>query len=278
MPNIKVVLWSAGSGAVIAFIAALFGRVGFFDLLLRSLIGGAAFALLGAGMSILLMRFIPELFELGEAEEEDFAVSSSGTDAGTESEGNAASRGNNLNIVLDGDEYNYASEEGSEDRGEETALSDSDVSGAELSDAEEVGESEDGEDEFVEEIEDPGQGEGAGDGSELQSSTHAQASAPQSNPQSQDSPQAKSGDSLSSGKTSSEYQEIEDLSDVDTLPDLEEFSDSFESVAASQESENGNNNGGGYSSNDSVDIMGDQQDPATVAKAVRTIIGKDQEG
>ncbi|MFO7848432.1 MAG: hypothetical protein R6V67_00605, partial [Spirochaetia bacterium] len=73
---------------------------------------------------------------------------------------------------------------------------------------------------------------------------------------------------------------------------LEDFADSFEGVAASQEegessdSSAGSSGGsaGGLSSlgkgtsSSNVDVNGDQHDPATVAKAVRTLMKKDQEG
>ena len=246
MPNIKVILWSAGGAAGIALVAGLFGRVAFFDLILRVLIGGAAFGLFGAGMSLLLMRFVPELFEQQESEEEGFAVATG------ESEENEApaQQGNNLNIVLDGEEYSYG----------ETAES---TVGSE-SESEQFGEDEE---QFVEEV----------------SETDDQSSsAPQREASTASSTQGSTG-SESRGEekptgASADYQEFENLADVDTLPDLDEFSDSFESVAAAQDAENESNGGGGYSSTDSVDIMGDEQDPATVAKAVRTIIGRDQEG
>lgn len=235
MPNIKVVIWSAAGAAVIAFIAGLFGRVVLLDLLLRTLVGGAAFGAFAAGLSLLLKRFIPEIFEAQEGEDEEFAVSSS------ESEGETAQaqQGSNLNIVLDGDEYGYP---GQEEAGE--AIS-----------AESPGYDED--EEFVEKVEESsGALSAEGQGEEYQSQ-----------------PAGQYGDSAVS-----EYEEFEDLSDVDTLPDLDEFSDSFESVAAAQDSEEQTYGTGGYSSDESVDIMGNQEDPATVAKAVRTIIRKDQEG
>ena len=236
MPNIKVVIWSAAGAAVIAFIAGLFGRVAFIDLLLRTFIGAAAFGAFGAGVSILLMRFVPEIFEVQEAEEEEFAVSS------TEGEGEKtqAQQGSNLNIVLDSDDYSYAGETATR-KAEAGEAGDSE--GLESVRAESGSEYEEDE-EFVEEVEETG-------------------SAAQED---------------QAASTPSEYAEFEDLSDVDTLPDLDEFSDSFESVAAAQESDGEAYGGGGYSSDESVDIMGNQEDPATVAKAVRTIISKDQEG
>src|SRR6056297_2545434 len=245
MPNIKVILWSAGSAAVIALVAGLFGRVAFFDLLLRIVIGGAAFGLFGAGVSLLLMRFVPELFEQQESEEDGFI----GATGESEEKEAPLQQGNNLNIVLDGDEYSYG---------------DSPEAAAE-NEVESVGFSED-EEQFVEEVSNGDDQSALGE--QPEADTASSSEAPPSPESRQEKPAAASAD----------YQEFENLADVDTLPDLDEFSDSFESVAAAQDSENESNGGGGYSSTDSIDIMGDEQDPATVAKAVRTIIGRDQEG
>lgn len=67
-----------------------------------------------------------------------------------------------------------------------------------------------------------------------------------------------------------------DISNLDTLPDLEEFSDSFESVTGGQEDDSFSEQDHG--SDNKVDMLEGQHDPATVAKAVRTIISRDQEG
>ena len=187
---------------------------------------------------MLLKRFVPEIFDMQEGEEEDFTVSSSDS----ESEDTQTQQGSNLNIVLDSDEYSYA--------GNEAAAAPDDTGSSESADS--YGEDE----EFVEEVEEIS-------GEEAGPETEPGGSEP-SRPQSAAQPGG--------------YEEFEELSDVDTLPDLEDFSDSFESVAAVQDSESDSYSAGGYSSDESVDIMGDQQDPATVAKAVRTIISKDQEG
>lgn len=245
MPNIKVILWSAGSAAVIALVAGLFGRVAFFDLLLRVLLGGAAFGLFGAGVSLLLMRFVPELFEQQEKEEDDFTGKIDGAD---EKEA-PPQQGNNLNIVLDGDEYSYGD---SPEAAAENEL--------------ESGNFGEDDEQFVEEV--SATDDQSALGEQQEADTTGGSEAP-SSPESREKKPA---------GASADYQEFENLADVDTLPDLDEFSDSFESVAAAQDSENESNGGGGYSSTDSIDIMGDEQDPATVAKAVRTIIGRDQEG
>jgi len=66
-----------------------------------------------------------------------------------------------------------------------------------------------------------------------------------------------------------------DLSDVDTLPDLDEFSNSFENTASSQEDDSYIEN---HKADKTVEMLEGKHDPATVAKAVRTIIRRDQEG
>src|SRR6056297_2299463 len=246
MPNIKVILWSAGSAAVIALVAGLFGRVAFFDLLLRVFLGGAAFGLFGAGISLLLMRFVPELFEQQESEEDGFTVATSEA----EEKENPAQQGNNLNIVLDGDEYSYG------DTAESTTGSEA-----------ESGQFGEDEEQFGEEVSNTDDQSALGEQAEADTANSSEAPL---------SPERSAVEKPS--EDSANYQNFENLGDVDTLPDLDEFSDSFQSVAAAQDAENESNGGGGYSSTDSVDIMGDEQDPATVAKAVRTIIGRDQEG
>jgi hypothetical protein len=74
--------------------------------------------------------------------------------------------------------------------------------------------------------------------------------------------------------------DAEDLEPMDdlgggSLPDLDSFSDSFQSVADSQEI--GESHGSEHRSQE-FDVLGTQQDTATMAKAVRTFMKKDQEG
>lgn len=80
------------------------------------------------------------------------------------------------------------------------------------------------------------------------------------------------------GDDAEEPEEVEELDPAEDgasgpLPDLDSFSDSFQSVAASQES-----GAFGGSAGMEIDVMGTHQDSATVAKAVRTIMKRDQEG
>ncbi len=74
--------------------------------------------------------------------------------------------------------------------------------------------------------------------------------------------------------------DVEELEPMDgmegeALPDLDSFSDSFQSVADSQELDDSN---GTENRRQEFDVLGTQQDTATMAKAVRTFMKKDQEG
>ncbi len=58
----------------------------------------------------------------------------------------------------------------------------------------------------------------------------------------------------------------------DTLPNIETFSEVFDSATENQDARTS------LTGSVSVDIMGQEEDPGTVAKAIRTIMHKDQEG
>ncbi len=151
-------------------------------------------------------------------------------------QGDTSHTGGNLNIVLEGEEPSFPVE-GKEDAAGSARTGDSD-------------------NEFIEEIREADVQEN-GDGAEKPAAGNTV----------QASSSADQGDILD---------DYGDLSDVDTLPDLEEFSDSFESVAASQDGDTFSEKN--RDSDNKVDMLEGQHDPATVAKAVRTIIRRDQEG
>ncbi len=60
--------------------------------------------------------------------------------------------------------------------------------------------------------------------------------------------------------------------DQNGLPNIEEFSEVFNNTVENMEEKSS------LTGSVSVDIMGQEQDPGTVAKAIRTIMKKDQEG
>lgn len=252
MPDLRLVGSSAAFAFVLSFITGLFGGVGFFTILLRAVIGAVAFGALIGGIYLLLEKMIPELFA-GEKGEEDVDNMPAGEQGAS---------GGNVDITLEGEDGDTAAAGSSSAGGEESVSEPAAVEGeaetagaAEPEDAESADENE----EFVEEV--------AETGSEAQS---------------KEEQPSEEGESAESSSGESEEETDEEAEDVDTLPDLEDFAESFEGVAASQtEGEGGSSSGAGAAgggASQNVDIKGDEYDPGTVAKAVRTIMDKDQEG
>ena len=68
--------------------------------------------------------------------------------------------------------------------------------------------------------------------------------------------------------------ESETRGGVDVLPDLNQFDDAFVSVDELQDQ----NASGTPNGSDTIEIMGEEQDPAIAARAVQTFLKKDQEG
>lgn len=225
MPRLKIVVLSAAGAGFLAFISALFGRVSFGAILLRSLFWAGVFGIFSLGLQVLLEKLIPELFESaselaeGPETEEEFGSN------------REAKVGNNLNIVLEDEEPAFAVA-GEDDSGEDSGEED--------------------EDEFIEEIQ----------------AVENEDESAQGNAHETDS-------GIPNGEEpEEEVAEIGTVSNVDSLPNLSDFSDSFDSVSAAQDEAD---HYSGQSGED-VDLLGTHHDPATVAKAVRTIIGRDQEG
>lgn len=260
MPNIKIIGACAIFAFVISLLSGIIGGVGFFTILIRALLGAVLFGILSGGIAMLLERMIPELFEA----------------AGTEDTGNGepehAENGSNVDITLDEEAESYSpspDSSGGMEAASSPAASETAAAGAEAStetaegEAAQQSDSREEEDQFVEEVAENGGAESGDSASFLPPDE---------------------GDQGSEG--------AEGFEEVDSLPDLEDFADSFEGVAASQEegssggaasnssagSSGGLSNLGGGASSSSVDVNGDQHDPATVAKAVRTLMKKDQEG
>lgn len=68
---------------------------------------------------------------------------------------------------------------------------------------------------------------------------------------------------------------------MDELPEMDDFSDSFSGVADSISDESGGKSAvapSSPSSQTTVDVLGDEQDPETIARAVQTVLKKDREG
>ena len=84
-------------------------------------------------------------------------------------------------------------------------------------------------------------------------------------------------------KTLDSVQDLSQVDDVDVLPDLEGFDGSFQGSPGSSaigdvDDFPGNDGGKNSPSSDVVDIMGQQESPAVVAGAIRTVMKRDQQG
>jgi hypothetical protein len=240
MPDVKVIIAAAAFAFVVSLISGIIGGVGFLTIIFRAVLGAGFFGLLAAGLSLLLQKMVPELFETGELEMSAAEDSAEGRD---QDEG-AAETGGHIDITL-GEESGEAAAEEAEDA------------------AYEASDEEQEEENFVEEVaEEEGNGSAA--------------------------PAAGEGEAAESTKKAPDIDSLIGTEDVDSLPDLEDFADSFEGVAASQNGDgdsgagsasgSGAASGGGFSASEPVDVFGTQEDPETVAKALRTFMKKDQEG
>jgi hypothetical protein len=279
MPNVKFVGMSAAAAFLLSLLAGVIGGVGFFTILFRAVAGAVVFGLLAGGIYILLERMIPELFELEGQDEYESEES--------------AQTGGSVDITLGEDEEPASSQparaEDASAGAESEDGADRAVSGAspdfgetpEFAAAQEGDSSDEG---FIEELDEgepaPG-GSGGTAGEEEKRGEQQQASAHTDEGTESESGGGETTEAQPAAASSNEETDFADAENVDTLPDLEDFADSFEGVAASQEEGGGgemSSYSGGGSSSSNVDVMGDHHDSETVAKAVRTLMKKDQEG
>ncbi len=201
MKDLKIITAFAGSALILSFFAGLFGGVSFKWILLRSIAGSIIFAALGFVLSLILRKFLPEIFTVPH----DANLIDSPMDE------NRETPGSQVDIVIEDTDttpYEEGIEEIREIDGEEN-LEEESVSGYSSS---VISDSDD--DHMVEE-----EGEESGG-----------------------------------------------------LPNIEKFSEVFDETTDNLNDRNS------LTGSVSVDIMGQEQDPGTVAKAIRTIMKKDQEG
>ena len=283
MPNVKIVGISAAAAFVLSLISGIIGGVGFLTILLRAAAGAVVFGLLAGGIYVLLERMVPELFELeGEEEYEEQEVAQSG---------------GNVDITLGEDEdagaaqattAGAATAEAGTESGEGHSISEASSSFEEAPEFAVAQDDESSDEDFIEELDESGAASDSGNSVDSEGTAGEQEN--QHRRQTVDADYGEStgvqgdgneesSETKPSQPVSEEGADFGDEENVDVLPDLEDFADSFEGVAASQEGEgemSSYSSGGGSSS--SVDVMGDQHDSETVAKAVRTLMKKDQEG
>jgi len=215
MKDWKIIAISATLAFLFSFVAGLLGQVSIGVIFFRAIFGSFIFGALGFGISILLRKYLPEIFELNSG-----SLSENNEDLSQKQEPSGLSEKAD-NIVADkplidisiGDETEQAlSGENSDSK---SILTDKN--------------SPSGINELVEEV-------------------------------------------VETDKTDGSVDNIQIPGNIDALPDVGVFSNSFENSV----SEDGDN----FSSSGAVtlDIMGEEQNPEFVAKAVRTMVKKDQEG
>jgi len=210
MKDWKMIAVIASLAFLFSFISGLIGSVGFGIILIRAIFGTVIFAALGFGISLLLRRFLPELFEINAKTVLEAEVNSSQKqnesdelpDITGEVEGNS-----HIDISIGNEKEDFAVE-----------MVQSETPGLEKS----------GESELVDEIEE-------------------------------------SETKLDVGQETNNIP-----SNIDVLPDMGEFSNSFNGL------DNIGSSGGAGAA--TLDIMGEEHDPELVAKALRTMVKKDQEG
>jgi hypothetical protein len=211
MKDWKIIAFSATLAFLFSFISGLLGRVSFGILFFRALLGALLFGALGFGVSVLLRKFLPEMFELESSVD--------------------------MNEDISQDQVNESLKVNSKDLpsvkplldisiGEEDDESVSDMTPANNASS---GKNDNMGNELVDEISESGIDTANADNDQLPEN-------------------------------------------IDALPDMGVFSNSFENVVDSDE--NGSNNPGAVT----LDIMGEEQDSELVAKALRTMVKKDQEG
>jgi len=201
MKDWKMITVIATLAFLFSFISGLIGAVGFGIIIIRAIIGAVLFAGIGYGISILLRKFLPELFE---AQIESDLVSEENL---SQKQEDSVEEKPQIDISIGSDKEDFAMEmEAVDNSGLETNVDSALV--------DEITESKSDVDEVAEDIPIP--------------------------------------------------------SNIDVLPDMALFSNSFNGTEDIDSS--------GSTGAVTLDIMGEEQDPELVAKALRTMVKKDQEG
>lgn len=203
MKDLKIIIAFAGSAFILSFFAGLFGGVTLKWIFMRSIAGSVVFAAFGFSLSLILRKFLPEIF-------------SSSNDA------------NPIDIPMDENEETPGSQV-------DIVIEDKDATPYQ---------------EGIEEIR-----EIDGDENLVEESASVDPSF------------------VTSGNDSDSDDTVEEEGEKSgDLPNIEKFSEVFDEATDNISDSNS------LTGSVSVDIMGQEQDPGTVAKAIRTIMNKDQEG
>ncbi len=231
-------------GFVLSLITGIFGRVSFGVLIFRAFLFAAGFAAVSLGIMKIVEKFIPELLD----ETSDDSSENSETSVIIDGEDNSESiSGKNLDITI---------EDENEGRKDKDAIFDE-------FDASESGQVKKGQYKDSDEAED------------VEELDDAEALDDEDNSDEpvviQSAPAAKNGrNGTGQGKKSGNGK-------AGDLPDISVFSDSFVQEEA-EEAEDGLNSIDGLGEAGGAEILGSRHDTQEMAKAVQTILKKDQEG
>ena len=254
-PNLKFSAYFAGSAFVIALLTGALAGVGFGALLVRAVLGAIVFAALGYGVYIVISTRLPELLSAG---------------AETTSAFQADGYGRNVDIVVDDDAEDDSLDDGEDDElpaAGESGDADTGVpAGVEqAAQAAAPGDLEDdGEPGDLEEVAEDGES-AAGDGDELVEEVEEVAA-----------PAAGGAPSDAEAATKNGTKDVDENS-VDTLPDIGGFAGDFESEGTEgAEVVEEDDSDGGFGGSSRAQAKGIEQDPEVIAKALKTVIKRDE--
>jgi hypothetical protein len=278
--NWRLVAIAAGGAFVLSVLTALIAGVGVGALIFRALIGAVAFGALAAGIQVVVDRFLPELAESSTADAGRSRADETPVEGAADGADWTPPPGGNVDIVveeeadelgpdsLEREESESSDEtgsgEGSASTRERIQPEDADAADVEpeepepaeaepVSDMEPVEQNSAGSagDELIEEVEEVSSAQSASEG-------------PVETP-----PQERAGESVRS-------------EDIDSLPDIGGLGDGFENGAGAGDGAAGTSSGEGaegtaFGETRSSSSPGrSDQDPETIARAIQTVLERDQ--
>ena len=248
----KTVAIFGGIGFFLSLLVGAVSGVSFGTVLLRGVVSAAVFGGIGLGLHLLIKKYLPGLVEGTEGEDEAFADEpGSGVDIVIEEE---APR----NLQETSGSIDYTAEEDIDESMEGSSFVEEveEASSEDLASAADAG----------------GDESGKGDQDEAAGGTAAAAAAALEAGEEDEAEEAEEVEELQEAGTAGTE------GDIDSLPDIGDFSGSFST--GGDDSEEGENSafqssdfsGGG---NAPVEILGQEESPETVAKAVQTMLKKE---
>lgn len=250
--NWKIVAGAAAGAFLIAFISAGIAGVGFGKMILRGFLGALVFGALGAGLNIVIARFLPELLSPQEQ-------------AQPEGEYQQEETGRNVDVVVEDDEAIGAGVYNLDTEGEEEGLEE--ITGEDTDDSEE---------------------EPAADlesADEHPEKSEARSGEQESFDEETDDSLVEEVEELSTEDDDSEdFREgitadtADTADDMDNLPDVDRFSGSFQETVEQEEDQEEDQEGPARNqfSPEKENPFPDQ-DPETMARAIRTALKRDSE-